>query len=157
MKSCQCGCPYQRLIITEEETIVCPDCGTERQGPLTLTPSHSSFIQTHHVMQDTTYSRSKRFLAIMGCVVLGGASVCDNKMLKYLHSQKEGYWGFADVLACVKNSPLRDKRYNSLHLFNRVFADDYVAPKTIKDWFVFRKRMSFFFRGSGIRSCPAVS
>ena len=45
----------------------------------------------------------------------------------------------------MRLSPLRDKRYNSLHLFCRVFSDDYVAPPIIKNWFHFRRRIQHLF------------
>jgi len=134
------------MLVTEQHTIVCCQCGVERRTGITLTPTNTSFSQAHHIMCDNSYSRSKRFMSILECVVKGHASLPDNKMLEFLgNAKQDSLWCFDNVFASMRSSKLRDKRYNSMHLFNRIFNDEYLAPRKIIDWFSFRRHVLFFF------------
>ena len=144
-----CGhCGSTDLILTDEQTTVCTQCAVECRAPYSCTYATVGYQQSFHPhpVMDNSYSRVKRFLTILDNVCLGCVSLSDNKMLEYLDKQKNGaVWCFEDVIRTMKASPLRDKRYNCLHLFNRVYADDYIKPKLIDNWFFFRKRIAIIF------------
>ena len=149
MESCKhCGAGGNNIIFTYEHTHVCTRCGVETRAPLTCTYANVGYQQSFHPhpVMDNTYSRVKRFMTILDNVVVAAASISDNKMLEYLDKTRGvATWCFDDVLSAMKTSTLRDKRYNSLHLFNRVFAKDYIKPPPIFNWFFFRKRIEMIF------------
>ena len=61
----------------------------------------------------------------------------DEKCLMYLETQT--ICSLNDLFRVLKNAPLKDKRYCSLHLFARLYVNDYTAPAPPKNVFVLRK------------------
>jgi hypothetical protein len=144
-----CLCDPRVKLYTNEQTTVCTNCGVETSGPLICTPNTTSYQQSHYPVFDSSYSRVKRFLVILDSVCLGAACTSDNKMLEYLDKRKlksNHAWSCRVVKHEMKScGTIRDKRYNSTHLFCRAFADDYVAPPQIPNWFYFRQNLQVLF------------
>ena len=117
-------CSCDKLVYTEYNTVICTSCGIETKIAL-------DFVQKQAprdmVPFPAGYSRFKRFSKILDGVLFPTPTVGDNMMLEYLFKKKT-YASKAELIKHMKNAPLRDKRYTSLHLFCRLFVKGYQPP-----------------------------
>ena len=138
-----CNCEGRRYF-TNEHTVVCAECGREDRVYSLEDPSNMSYSQSYHIDNHNSYSRVKRFGQMLDQVVLAQPSPADNKMLEHLNALKT-FPTTESLLESVKASPLRDKRYASLHLFHRLFVDSYKPLRRPRNWFDFKRRILSMF------------
>jgi hypothetical protein len=116
--------------------LVCPNCGVTTQM---LKPEFDYHKQP---LFFCSYSRSKRFGALLSRVLLPCFEKHDAKMFRFLNTYKP-YESVEDIMNRMKLSDLKDKRYCSLHLFARYFMPCYTAPDHRLQ---FHKTIMFSFR-----------
>ena len=137
-KGC-CACPEIRC--TDEHTEVCFKCGAE-QWPIRLEQINISYEQSMGVCrsQNVVYSRTKRFETMLDQVVMGSSCQSDSKMVEHLRRLKR-FRTVSDLMAAMKTSRLRDKRYCSLHFFAKCFVEGYKMPPSVSDWLHVRRQV----------------
>ena len=116
-------CSCLRVFRSDYNTTCCLECGRETRAPF-------SIIQKSKP-QDMTpfpygYSRFKRFSKILDAVLCPTPSHADNLMVEHLFGHK--FDTMHELIVFMKESQIRDKRYTSLHFFNRLCVRDYVYP-----------------------------
>ncbi len=103
-------------------------------GALTCTNCGFAFKELHFVpgfdcardpLCVAVYERRKRFLDILGKVLLPTIDNKDLPMDKHLEGEKVQYGSVGTLLAAMKGSGLVDKRYVSLRAFARFFLKGY--------------------------------
>ena len=117
-------CSCDKLVYTEYNTVICTSCGLETKSGLDIVQKQAP---RDMVPFPAGYSRFKRFSKILDGVLFPTPTVGDNLMLEYLFKKKT-YASKAELIKHMKNAPLRDKRYTSLHLFCRLFVKGYQPP-----------------------------
>ena len=118
-------------------SLVCPECGVEiKKG---LDPSvgfhnwhDSSLLYTH-------YSRLNRFIKLIDAVVLPNTSKKDERMLEYLFNHKDEITSDETLMSLMQTSKLQNKRYNNLHIFQKIFTPDYKPPTVPPTYFHFKQ------------------
>ena len=78
------------------------------------------------------YSRKKRFEKLLLCVLQPCPQSGDDLMLAYLFERKP-IKDRHSLLQLMKKSPLKDKRYCSLHLFSKLIVSNYIQPPVPKN------------------------
>jgi hypothetical protein len=109
------------LLCTSRCSSVCPICGVTTR---TLKPE---FNYNQQPLFFCSYSRAKRFDVLLSRVLLPCFEHHDAKMFMFL-SVHRPYKSVEHIMARMKLSALKDKRYCSLHLFARYFMPSYKAP-----------------------------
>lgn len=132
-------CKYCRTntMIWLDRTTVCTECGVE-------TPTPYDVGEKGWSLSLDTYSRIKRFEKLFDSVVLCHGTEKDNKMLYHLATF--GKCDMDTLLQRIKDSKLTDKRYGSLHLFAKVFREDYIAPEIPKDHLALKQKLLKIFK-----------
>jgi len=118
------NCKCTRFHTTPYHTLVCIECGIERVQSFEVTEATTSFTQSYGWHGVGLYSRSKRFGQMLDQCILGLANSVDEPMLRYL-STYPSFPNTKSLLSVLRTAPLKDKRYCSLHLFSRLYCDDY--------------------------------
>ena len=134
-------CVETNRVYTDRNTIVCTICGLEKKVSFDLSKEPNDWTRTPVV---TCYSRRKRFAKLFDNTLAPYAEKNDTSMLEYLGRivKKEGkFETYAEMLNRIKHSPLRDKRYGSLHIFAKMFLITYKKPKYPQNILLIRKRI----------------
>lgn len=119
-------CCGENVLFTTRHTKVCRICGLERKCPFSQTETNHNTYSTHAPLVPV-YSRKKRFVRLLASVLAPGPQPGDDKMLEYLFGHRPVEDTDA-LLELMKASPVKDKRYCSLHLFVKLCVPAYVAP-----------------------------
>ena len=117
-------CNCETTFRSDYNTIVCMTCGNEIQTSLSIIQKVSPPDMTPF---PSGYNRAKRFLKILDSVLVPTPVAADNLMLAYLFGKT--FKTIPDLLAYMKCSKFRDKRYMSIHLFTRLFVESYAKPQ----------------------------
>ena len=120
------------LLCTDQCTLVCPNCGVTTR---VLKPEFDYHKQP---LFFCSYSRSKRFGALLSRVLLPCFEKHDAKMFRFLNTYKP-YESVEDIMNRMKLSDLKDKRYCSLHTFARLYVQTYEEPLRPRDVFRLKK------------------
>lgn len=83
---------------------------------------------------------------MIDAVCLGRESSTDFKMLKYIHDLSMTFHTVSEILQQMKKAPIHDKRYGSLHLFDRVFNTTYHSIRPIPHYLECKRHMVKLFR-----------
>ena len=110
---------------TDYSTSICTKCGLETQTGLDMIQKEAPRDMTPFPVG---YSRYKRFSKILDGVLFPTPTISDNQMLEHLMKKK--FATITELIKYMKNAPLRDKRYTSLHLFCRLFVEGYIPPRS---------------------------
>ena len=121
-------------------SLVCSICGIEKEVPYDMSDQHCN-REWSAIFCQTVYSRKKRFGKLFDSVLMGGSEPKDEKMLRYLDGITEDILSMENLVDKVKQAPLSDKRFGSLHLFARCFVTSFVVPVYRGDYFELRKRV----------------
>ncbi len=127
----------------EGQLVVCVNCGLVRGCYLSLTRACSSYQQRYQTVMTPTYSRGKRFKAMMNQVVTARFSESDVPVLEKLSGQT--FENVDKLLVFLKTLKCRDKRYNSLHLFAKLHCADYSPQSIPADWLNLLTRQTRLF------------
>ena len=114
----QCSTAY---VTIHSYAIVCPYCGIMKTR---LTPEHDYSKQPLFMC---SYSRKKRFEGMLDRILFPAFDGKDEHMFKFLSDHKP-YSSVDDMMARMKLSDLKDKRYGSMHLFATHFVTGYTHP-----------------------------
>ena len=138
-------CEYCSLsgyrVYTHRNTVVCTMCGLEKGVPFDLRNEPNDWTR-NPVM--TCYSRRKRFAKLFDNTITAYAEKNDTPMLKFLEDfvLREGKFADCDeMIKTIKNAPLHDKRYGSLHVMCKLFMKGYKQPPPPKNLWRVRKRI----------------
>jgi len=102
---------------------VCTKCGIESPMLEDCTPRNCGFqIKTYKMRLG--YSRSIRFRKLVSQIILPTIQKQDEDMLKYLNTQN--IQTVHNLMKCVKQAPLKDKRFHAIHAYSRVLLGDWV-------------------------------
>ena len=102
---------------------VCTSCGLESHVLEECTPKNCGFqIKTYKMRLG--YSRCARFRKLVLQILLPGITSQDEQMLKYLRTKN--IRTLAQLMQTVKQAPLKDKRFHSIHAYSRVLLNDWV-------------------------------
>ena len=137
-------CDCVQLLVSELSTLVCTSCGRE-SVVLGITPEFTSYSQSHCIYPNQMYDRARRFGNMLDQVILGLRAKSDDKMIEHLHKDAP-YKSIGQMLTNMKRSNLRDKRYNSVHLFASLFYESFTSLGIPKEWFQIRKSIINVFK-----------
>ena len=131
------------LLQTDYHTRVCLLCGCERSYIGTIKTENTSYRQSY-VPWVTSYSRKKRFKSMAECVLNPSPCYLDEPIFKIL-----GFTARFDtvnsLLSKLKSLKLKDKRYQNLHLFCKLFVSSYKNTTHKFDFFHTIKQLTFRF------------
>ena len=123
-------CCNQFVINTTRHTTLCLICGLEKLSPFTqFSMTNNQNTYNTHAPLVQVYSRKKRFERLLNSVLQPSPFSGDNKMLEYLATHKP-IKDMKSLLALMKKSSSKDKRYSSIHLYTSLFVSDYSKPPT---------------------------
>ena len=133
-------CDHQNCVYTEYSTIVCTDCGIEKQL-MVYKPDYQSMVNSAPLVR--YYSRNDRWVALIKKVlgIHSGPPVAD-PVWGYLNSRKP-FESVASIRDSLRKSKLRNKHYPSLHCFAKMFSKSYQQP-TKSSHHVYKKLMKYF-------------
>jgi len=114
------------LFETDKSTIVCLRCGVERKIVANCTYNNCGFA-TRHSPFLSGYSRSKRFRSMVTTLFWPTPVNADHKMLKYMLMRR--FNNRTEIIKAITTSPLKDKRFGSIHIFCRLLDPEYEEPK----------------------------
>jgi hypothetical protein len=121
-------CDCKNVIYLNRHTKVCENCGVETRVPFNMSELIIIDSYNTHSPFSRGYCRLNRFKRMLYSIIYPCPQLFDNKTLKYLglHSpiRNKSY-----LLKLLKKSPVKDKRYCSLHLYCKLFCLDYVPPR----------------------------
>lgn len=144
-------CSCLRVFRSDYNTMCCLDCGRERNAPLSITQRSKP--------QDMTpfpygYSRFKRFSKILDAVLCPTPSCGDTLMLQHLYGHR--FDTMVELIGFMKESQIRDKRYTSLHFFNRLCVREYIFPPPFNVYEATRVLQRAFqeVEFAHLRTCP---
>ena len=139
------SCCGSRLLFTTHHTSVCFHCGIEKSVPFSAMAlqKNSNHYATHAPLVPA-YSRKKRFLRLFDAVVAPSPQPADEKMIRFLFG-KPKFETLPDLLRAMRCSPLKDKRYTSVHLLCQLFVKDYVPPPPPSNIHALRKHILWQF------------
>ena len=137
-------CCGQALTPSNESTLVCMLCGRE-EFPLHIGGEMIVGFQNPVSSSEPTYSRKKRFSTLLDQIVLACPSQSDMQMIEYLDGFTDEICDISTLIAALKGSPLRDKRYASLHLFSKLFIPGFTSPRPPVGWLSVKRRIIDFF------------
>ena len=137
-------CCGQPLTPSDESTLVCMLCGCE-EFPLHIGGDMVVGFQNPVSSAEPTYSRKKRFSTLLDQIVLACPSQSDMQMIEYLDGVATEICDISTLIAALKGSPLRDKRYSSLHLFSKLFIPKFKSPRPPAMWLPTKHRIIDFF------------
>jgi hypothetical protein len=89
------------------------------------------------------YQRRKRFEQILVKITAPNIDNKDVPIYKLLVKGKQTFDSVQDVLTTLKRLPVKDKRYHSLHIFSKLFMNNYVKPPILSEHT--KKRIMFLF------------
>ena len=118
-------CENTSVVITNEHTMVCTNCGIERPV-LVNSPDYNTYITTGPLMR--SYSRPERWNTLVKkvCGLHCGPPMVD-PVWEYLKGRAP-YNSSKEIIKTLRKSKLKNKHYPSLHAFCRVFDSSYVEP-----------------------------
>lgn len=137
MSSC---CDTPDLIQTTYSSIVCASCGIENRY---LTIGAGSYSDWRLNTMPLIYSRLKRFEKMIDSAVLGLSFINDNRMLEFLKTTS--FENIQSLVNTIRTSPLKDKRYCSLHLFSRIHCRNHIIYPRPKNYIVIKQKMLRIF------------
>ena len=117
------------IILTEFAHTVCTSCGRvqKRHFASDITPRNWLTEPLINV-----YSRKKRFKTLAEALFWPASCAKDGRMMKYL-SRTGRFDSKHELLNAIKQSDIPDKRYGKIHLFCKLFCNDYRVPYGNKD------------------------
>ena len=118
-------CCGQKLYITFRHTSICMECGIEKRIPFDMFNSRK--VYTSNAPLFTGYSRKNRFEKMLDAVLTPISQPGDNVVLYYLNNHTP-IKDMKELMSLLKNSPSKDKRYGSLHLYSKLFISSYEPP-----------------------------
>lgn len=138
-------CCGERLLYTTRHTTVCTWCGLEKACPFTqgAIAGNQNTYSTHAPLVPA-YSRRRRFERLFNAVVQPAPQPADEKMIRYLFGLPR-FTTQEALLATMKRSPLKDKRYNSTHVMCKLFLTTYAPPRPPDNLHQLRKRVLWDF------------
>jgi hypothetical protein len=110
-------------------TFVCIKCGLEKAY---LSPSCVSFNHPpHSQLVVSPYSRKTRFTGLLRKILgVDNGPLASDLVWNYLAGSAP-FQTTEDIIMCLKNSPLKTKYYNSIHVFAKAFLRKYETPNCI--------------------------
>ena len=134
-----CSCT---LTYTDHNTTVCTQCGVEQNVAFNCTSETVGYRTSHHATFNQGYSRTRRFMQMVESLFFPTPTSLDEHMLEYLAGHKIKTREQLDSL--IRASPVKNKRYCSLHLFCRLHLPDYTPPVK-RNFLLIMKAMEFQF------------
>lgn len=118
------SCPHKRNYISSYYTLICADCGRERSGG-GLNPEPTF---THMATLNRSYSRPERWKSLIYKLTgfHNGPNVTD-PVWAYLEKLKP-FKAPQQILSVLRKSPLRNKHYQSIFVFTKIFAPEFKLP-----------------------------
>ena len=116
---------------------VCKNCGSSIKIPYDVTEQPMYSRGYGNICFQNSYSRKKRFGNLFDKLLFPTPDKKDEPCLMFL--ERKVFASFQDLLACLKNSSLPDKRYCSLHTFARLYVQTYEQPLRPRDVFRLKK------------------
>ena len=120
--NCKCGAP----LIYTVYSFVCTSCGIEKTFLSTKIQSYSSTPQSCIVI--SPYCRKHRFTSLLRKILGVDSGPPRIDKVWQLLSQSAPFQTTQEIIGCLKNSSLKTKYYNSLHVFSKAFLSSYHAP-----------------------------
>ena len=116
-------CSHIHNVETNYYTVICTACGAERNfGP------HPEPVYSQNMALNRSYSRPERWKTLIYKLTgfHNGPNVAD-PVWAYLEKHKP-FPGPQHILTALRSSGLRNKHYQSIFIFTKVFAPDFVLP-----------------------------
>ena len=123
---------------TSQSTKVCEECGVEMYVLNTCSFQNCGFNMSHSPFL-SGYSRKKRFRQMIDFLFFPTPCNADEKMLTYL--AQKNIQSREHLFKIIKQSPLKDKRFVSVHVFCRLFVPEYSPPRQYDDLFRMKDRL----------------
>lgn len=136
------ACKHLNTLLTQQDTIVCTDCGVEK--PVLLNnPSYHTHLQTAPLAR--FYSRPHRWFTLLKKVVgiHSGPNVKD-PIWSYLKALQP-FPSVTELKQSLRSCKLENKHYPCIHIFARCFCSDYVKPKLDPQKVLKKLRVHFDF------------
>ena len=102
---------------------VCELCGSECPFVENCSFENVGFNSNHNQRFAEGYRRIIRFKKILRQILTASLSPLDNKMVQYLQKNREDFCDLKTLTETMKKAPNKDKRFNSIHAFSRVFLN----------------------------------
>jgi hypothetical protein len=121
------NCQHTYTIYSNEYTEICQVCGLET--PVAYNIDHSMTINAYesHCPFSKGYSRLTRFTRMLCSIIHPCPQHFDDRMLKYL-DEHQPYPTQEKLMERMKMAPIKDKRYCSVHLYCKLFVENYEPP-----------------------------
>ena len=119
-----CECNTQ-IVCTVFSTI-CTGCGLEKTF---ITPQIQTYnATTQSCIVISPYSRKHRFTCLLRKILgVDSGPPCNDRVWHFL-SASAPFTNTDAIIACLKNSSIKTKYYNSLHVFSKAFLKNYRQP-----------------------------
>lgn len=119
---CECNAPFIYTVYS----VVCTSCGVEKTFLSTKIQTYSSSPQSCIVI--SPYSRKQRFTSLLRKIIGVDSGPPRTDKVWQLLAQSAPFQNTQEIICCLKNSNLKTKYYNSLHIFSKAFLNNYNAP-----------------------------
>ena len=119
---CECGAPRIYTVYS----IVCTLCGVEKTYLSTKIQSYSSTPQSRIVI--SPYCRKHRFSGLLRKILGVDSGPPPSDKVWQILSQSAPFKTTLEIINCLKNTSLKTKHYNNLHIFSKAFLGIYNAP-----------------------------
>jgi len=119
---CSCG----GAMMHTSYSIVCTTCGIECPTLSTKIQSYTSSPQARIVI--APYCRKHRFSCLLRQILGVSSGPPPTDRVWQLLSQSAPFKTTQEIINCLKNTCLKSKHYNNLHIFSKAFLNDYLPP-----------------------------
>ena len=127
MEYCKCG----GRIIQTSYSDVCRDCGKEDSVLCNMRTS-PGYSRAHSALKQSTYSRRYRFHSLLLKTVLYHTGPDkDDQVWSYLEENRDSLKTCKDIQHLLSRRPLKNKRYDMLGIFCKVFCPDTVPKEPV--------------------------
>ena len=110
-------------------TFVCIKCGKEKAYLSTRCVSFNHPPHTSIVV--SPYSRKTRFTGLLRKILgVDSGPIASDTVWQFL-SASAPFQRTEDIILCLKNSPLKTKYYNCIHVFAKSFLRNYEKPQCV--------------------------
>lgn len=105
---------------------ICTGCGLEKSFITPQIQTYSSTTQSCIVI--SPYSRKHRFTGLLRKILgVDSGPPCKDRVWHFL-SVSAPFQNTDAIITCLKNSSIKTKYYNSLHVFSKAFMKNYKSP-----------------------------
>ena len=135
-------CCHLKTVLTNQDTIVCTDCGLEKTV-LVNTPNYHTHIQTAPLAR--FYSRPHRWHTLLKKIVgIHSGPNAGDPIWKHLKDQ-EPFPTVVELKQALRGCNLENKHYPCIHIFARCFCADYQKPRHNAQTVLKKLRVHFDF------------